>query len=110
MKNKYYLTGSTVRKQKSSYPTIIRKPGKALITSSLPKYNVRYLKLRNLEFGYTFPKEWLQKCRINSLRLYLAGQNLFTLTNVPIDPEVSAGNGTAYPSMRIINLGLTLKF
>lgn len=69
-----------------------------------------YLKLRNLEFGYTFPKEWLQKCRINSLRLYLAGQNLFTLTNVPIDPEVSAGNGTAYPSMRIINLGLTLKF
>ena len=38
MKNKYYLTGSTVRKQKSSYPTIIRKPGKALITSSLPKY------------------------------------------------------------------------
>lgn len=78
--------------------------------SSFWKYNVRYLKLRNLEFGYTFPKEWLQKCRINSLRLYLAGQNLFTLTNVPIDPEVSAGNGTAYPSMRIINLGLTLKF
>jgi TonB-linked SusC/RagA family outer membrane protein len=78
--------------------------------SSFWKYNVRYLKLRNLEFGYTFPKEWLQKCRINTLRLYLAGQNLFTLTNVPIDPEVSAGNGTAYPSMRIINLGLTLKF
>ena len=45
--------------------------------SSFWKYNVRYLKLRNLEFGYTFPKEWLQKCRINSLRLYLAGQNLF---------------------------------
>lgn len=49
---------------KSSYPTIIRKPGKALITSSLPKYNVRYLKLRNLEFGYTFPKEWLQNAEL----------------------------------------------
>ena len=78
--------------------------------SSFWKYNVHYLKLRNLEFGYTLPKDWLQRFRITSLRLYLAGQNLFTFTNVPIDPEVSAGNGTAYPSMRIINLGLTLKF
>lgn len=78
--------------------------------SSFWKYNVRYLKLRNLEVGYTFPKEWLQRCKISNLRIYLAGQNLFTLTNVPIDPEVSAANGAAYPTMRIINLGLTLKF
>lgn len=78
--------------------------------SSFWKYNVRYLKLRNLEFGYTFPNKWLNKVKISNLRLYLAGQNLFTLTNVPIDPEVSAGNGSAYPSMRIINIGLNLKF
>ena len=38
LKEKYNQAGNTVRKQKSSYPTIIRKPGKALITSSLPKY------------------------------------------------------------------------
>lgn len=79
--------------------------------STFWKKNVSYIKLRNLEFGYTLPKQWIQAAMISDLRVYVAGTNLFTLTNVPgIDPETSEGNGLAYPTTRIINIGLNLKF
>ena len=74
-------------------------------------HNVRYIKLRNLEFGYTLPKILLAKSGISNLRVYLSGTNLLTLTNVPIiDPEGSKDNGLIYPTPRIINLGINLKF
>ena len=74
-------------------------------------HNVRYIKLRNLEFGYTLPKTLLAKSGISNLRVYLSGTNLVTLTNVPIiDPEGSKDNGLIYPTPRIINLGINLKF
>lgn len=74
-------------------------------------HNVRYIKLRNLEFGYTLPKALLAKSGISNLRVYLSGTNLVTLTNVPIiDPEGSKDNGLIYPTPRIINLGINLKF
>jgi len=72
---------------------------------------VRYIKLRNLEFGYTVPKSFVNKASISDLRLYVAGQNLFGLTNlIGVDPEIIDTNGLAYPTMRIINVGITLKF
>lgn len=74
-------------------------------------HNVRYMKLRNLEFGYSLPKTILAKAFISDLRLYVSGQNLLTLTNTHgIDPEIENSAGLAYPTTRIINLGLTLKF
>ena len=69
------------------------------------------MKLRNLEFGYSLPKSILAKAFITDLRLYVSGQNLLTLTNTHgIDPEIENSAGLAYPTTRIINLGLTLKF
>lgn len=78
--------------------------------SSFWKKNVRYLKLRNFEFGYTFPKALLQKTFISDLRIYVAGTNLLTWTNIPIDPESTEGNGLGYPTTRVINVGLNIKF
>ncbi|HMM03123.1 MAG: SusC/RagA family TonB-linked outer membrane protein [Dysgonomonas sp.] len=79
--------------------------------STFWKTNVRYLKLRNLEFGYTFPKNLVSKVNISSLRLYVAGSNLFALSNVQgIDPEQQDDNGLGYPTMRVINIGVNLKF
>lgn len=79
--------------------------------STFWKKNVRYLKLRNLEIGYTIPKHILQKALISDLRVYVAGTNLFTLTNANgIDPETTEGNGLAYPTTRVVNIGLNLKF
>lgn len=79
--------------------------------STFWKHNVRYMKLRNLEFGYTIPKNLLAKVMISDLRLYLAGTNLFTITNIKgVDPENDQENGLGYPTMRIVNVGINLKF
>lgn len=73
--------------------------------------NVRYLKMRNIEFGYTIPKHILAKMAISDLRVYFSGQNMFTLSNTEgTDPEVESSAGLAYPTTRIMNIGITLKF
>lgn len=81
-------------------------------TSTFWLHNVRYIKLRNLEFGYSFPKSWLVKTGIQHVRLYISGTNLFTISNIGniMDPECATDNGLDYPPMRVINLGVNLKF
>lgn len=74
--------------------------------------NVRYIKLRNFEVGYTFPQwAWLKWAHVSSLRLYVAGSNVFTICNVAgLDPENSADNGIFYATPRVINFGFNIKF
>lgn len=80
-------------------------------SSTFWKHNVRYLKLRNLELGYTFPKNIVSKAHIGSLRVYMAASNLFAISNVQgVDPEQKDQNGLGYPTMRVINFGFNLKF
>ena len=75
------------------------------------KHNVMYVKLRNLEFGYSVPESVLSKINIKRARVYFSGQNLYTLTNVQgIDPEIQSDNGLVYPTTRIYNFGLNLTF
>ena len=79
--------------------------------STFWKKNVKYVKLRNLEFGYTLPKHIIQKVLISDLRFYVAGTNLFTITNIKgVDPESDQTNGLGYPTTRVINIGMNLKF
>jgi len=75
-------------------------------------HNVRYIKLRNLEFGYTLPKSWLTHTGITNVRVYLSATNLLTISNIKslMDPECASDNGLDYPPMRVINLGVNLKF
>lgn len=79
--------------------------------SSYWLHNVTYLKLRNMELGYTVPKLWLNKSGISSLRLFVSGTNLLTISNLSVmDPECASDNGLDYPPMRVINVGVNLKF
>lgn len=68
-----------------------------------------YLKLRNVELGYTFPVEWLRKIKLSSARVYLNAQNVAVWDAMYLkdrDPE-TAGTGTLpYPLQRVFNLGL----
>ena len=74
-------------------------------------HNVNYIKLRNLEVGYTLPKQLLSKVGISKVRVYVSGTNLLTISNLSImDPECASDNGPDYPPMRVINLGINLKF
>ena len=71
-----------------------------------------YLRLKNAQIGYTFPKEWLKKVYVKNLRIYLSGQNLFTLSHIKggWDPETTDGGGRIYPVSRVISMGLNIKF
>jgi len=75
--------------------------------------NVNYLKLRNLEFGYTFPKSWLTRAKIQKVRIYTSMQNLFSIDNlddIDVDPEITKGSGVQYPTNRVFSFGCNLTF
>ncbi len=69
-----------------------------------------YLRLKTMEFGYTFPDKWMQKVRVRALRLYISGTNLFTLSNFKLWDVEMGGNGLNYPIQRVFNLGINLNF
>ena len=76
-----------------------------------------YLRLKNIQLGYTLPETLTKKILISQLRLYVAAENLLTLTNYRgFDPEISSG-GTSlgvdygvYPQARTFLVGVNLKF
>lgn len=74
-----------------------------------------FLRMKNLQIGYTFPKSLLNKAHINSLRVYVQGVNLFTITKYSgMDPELGGddrafGSDTGnYPNVKQIIFGLNL--
>ncbi|GAB2545768.1 TonB-dependent receptor [Rufibacter soli] len=74
-----------------------------------------YTRLKNVVLGYTIPKALSQKVKVESFRVYVSGQNLFTRSNFfeGYDPEVSYGGGVGgefYPIMQTYTLGVDLKF
>lgn len=84
-------------------------------TSSLWARDGSYLKLRNMELGYTFNKKQLSSVfgndKVKSLRIYVSGQNLFTWDKLKfVDPEARTNDAYKYPQLRVFNLGLSLNF
>jgi len=70
-----------------------------------------YIRLKNLEIGYTLPNTLTNRVGVNNLRVYLNGFNLFTVDKLKVyDPETNNSTCQYYPQSRIINTGLTLSF
>jgi len=71
-----------------------------------------YLRLKNMQIGYTFPLKWTQKFRCSRLRLYATASNLFTITGYKgYDPEVGGGVDYGnYPQSRTFTFGLNATF
>lgn len=70
-----------------------------------------YVRLKNIELGYYLPTALLERLKINDLRLFVNGLNLFTIDKYNIfDPESTNQSGQYYPQARVINTGLTLTF
>jgi TonB-linked SusC/RagA family outer membrane protein len=74
--------------------------------------NGAYLRLKSATLGYTIPKKVFGKTGINSLRLYVSGYNIFTITGVKgLDPERPTEQfGYMYPLNRTVNFGASIKF
>ncbi|MCI1786239.1 MAG: TonB-dependent receptor [Bacteroidales bacterium] len=69
-----------------------------------------YLRLKNIEFGYTLPSRITKKWNISQLRFYINGNNLVTFSGLKLfDPEENDGS-PSYPLMRTYNLGLSITF
>jgi TonB-linked SusC/RagA family outer membrane protein len=77
-----------------------------------------FVRLRNLQFGYTVPSTVLRKIHVESLRIYVAANNLITLTRyMGFDPDLSSSNALSagvdygmYPQARSLMSGLQIKF
>jgi TonB-linked SusC/RagA family outer membrane protein len=73
--------------------------------------NISYLRLRDLEFGYTLSSRFLQNLKISSLRVYTNITALFSIDNMKkydLDPEVTNASGMVMPQTRVYNFGFTL--
>lgn len=72
--------------------------------------NGKFMRLKQLEIGYSLPKALLDRYHIKSFRFYLNGSNLFALTTFKLWDIEMAGNGLGYPVQRVMNLGLQTSF
>lgn len=75
--------------------------------------NNRYIRLKSLIVGYTLPKAWLSKVKIERLRVYFSGNDLWESTSIKdgYDPEQgTSSNNAGYPFMRTWAFGLNIGF
>ena len=82
--------------------------------------NMAYLRLKTFTVGYSLPKVWLSKFKVQGLRVYFTGENLFTIDGVKpaIDPEIgirtASGKsdqrnfGRSYPYQKTVSFGIQL--
>ncbi len=89
-------------------------------TSSRYLENGSFLRLKNVTLSYSLPKKWMEPVKMNSCKLYVSGENLFTITNFSgLDPEVSLRNSEwslagmysfSYPISRQFVIGVDITF
>ena len=90
-----------------------RSTGAATQVSTRFLYDGSYIRLRNINLGYTFPKKVTETLNLSSLRLFVQAHNLLTITNYPgQDPEVNpmVDNFYQYPTSKAVLVGLDVKF
>ena len=71
-----------------------------------------YLRVKNIQLGYTFPEKWMKKARIDNFRVYLSGDNLFTFSKFfyAYDPETPVSKGGYYPLVKTVVFGVNITF
>ncbi|GAA4303562.1 TonB-dependent receptor [Compostibacter hankyongensis] len=80
--------------------------------SSFWNFNSAYARLKNVQIGYQLPASITSRTFIEKLRVYVTGQNLFTLDHMPKgwDPERPSGNASVYPITSTYVFGIDLTF
>lgn len=98
--------------------SLVPRPGSKNVAnwwySDYRNHNTTYLRLRSLSLGYEFNEKLLKSIKIAKLRVYVAGTNLFTLTNLSklgVDPEAPEGTAAYYyPQQRTVSAGISLNY
>ena len=80
------------------------------------RQDASYWRLKNIQIGYTLPKVWTKKAGMESVRVYVSGDNLLTVSDITgvFDPENLGTQwtdpGKVYPLQKVIAIGLTVNF
>ncbi len=73
--------------------------------------DMSFMRLKNMEIGYTIPKKLTKKAGLSTVRLYVQGLNLLTFSEFKLwDPELDSSYGNVYPTMRTYTFGVNLNF
>jgi len=75
--------------------------------------DAHYIRLKNVQLGYTIPRDLLQKLHIEKARVYVAGSNLLTFSPLKewgLDPEFQSGRFLNYPQTAVYTVGVNLTF
>lgn len=103
----------TYENQNTNLPRLIKDDTRTNLHSDFYVENASYLRLKNIELGYTIPKEITLRAGIEHIRVYSSIQNAFTITNYKgFDPEKSVNEtrAWAFPQVRIITVGVNVNF
>ncbi len=99
----------------SYYPRPLFGNSKNMQTQTKYLQDASYLRVKNLQVGYTLPSSLVQKANIQNVRLYVSGDNLLTFSDITgvFDPELLGGDwgaGKLYPLSKVISVGLNINF
>jgi hypothetical protein len=79
-------------------------------TSTFWLQDATYIRLKNIQLGYTLPKQWLSKANLENVRVFVSGYNLLTFDDVsPFDPE-AVGSAWYYPQQKSVSGGISITF
>lgn len=96
----------------SKYPNLTYDNSQiSALSSEFWLKDASFVRLKNVEIGYTLPGSALEKMGIQALRVYANGFNIFTIDKLKwFDPEGEADRGYFYPQNRIFNFGVNVTF
>lgn len=109
----WWLGRWTPENQGAQYPRLTLDTGRNNIYSTFYMEDASYLRLKNIELGYTFDRKLIPFLKDCKVRLYGNIQNVFTITNFKgFDPEQEVGEARAqaFPQVRIYTVGLNVNF
>ncbi|WP_421918897.1 SusC/RagA family TonB-linked outer membrane protein [Marinifilum sp.] len=108
----WHLDYWTPENPNASYPRLWSTSTNNSKASSYWLFSRAYLKLKTVQLGYTFPKKLLKKSFAEKLRVYVAGNNVFSIDDMPSgwDAEEGETNGGGYPIVSTYVFGIDLTF
>lgn len=93
-----------------TYPALAMKAKIYTPIGEFQQYDGSYIRLQSVQLTYTIPKKITKKIKMNNVKLYVNGRNLFLWTMMPKDGVGLVGNGKNYPTKKQINFGLNILF
>jgi TonB-linked SusC/RagA family outer membrane protein len=100
--------------QEARFPRMFIGGAQNTLRSSHWVMNGAYLRLKNVQFGYNLPQQWIRKTGLTNAKIYFAGQDLWEVSQMwlktAFDPETPDNAAWQYPFFRTISFGVNLTF